>query len=256
MSETLRGHPQIRVRMGAHSEPVNKIEDVNGQHNVAGAGINTARPVLDCGDAGSIFFSRKGSLMISSNMGTSALTWLTWGSVPVKHGVKLRLVNFVSGRAGNSECPEKLKNDAFSPVTEADQRLRRSRSRRLLISALTVAALVLCISAIIWIRWHDRHEISYSVAVMQFLILSDERRDAYFDDGMQNDIFRDLVKIADLKVISRPSVKKYRDIATLNLKEIANELHVRYILESSVQRANDRIRVQVQMIDDDNDAHV
>ena len=59
ISEALRSHPQIRVRMGAHSGPVNKIEDVNGQHNVAGAGINTAQRVLDCGDAGHILLSKR-----------------------------------------------------------------------------------------------------------------------------------------------------------------------------------------------------
>jgi len=119
-----------------------------------------------------------------------------------------------------------------------------------------VAVLVLGTSAIVWIRWHDRHEISKSVAVLPFESLSDERRDAYFADGMQNEIIRDLVKIADLKVISRPSVEKYRKLANLDLRQVANDLHVRYILEGSVQRANDRIRVQAQLIDVPVDAHV
>ena len=59
ISEALRNHPEIRVRMGAHSGPVNEVEDVNGQHNVAGAGINTAQRVLDCGDAGHILLSKR-----------------------------------------------------------------------------------------------------------------------------------------------------------------------------------------------------
>jgi len=87
-----------------------------------------------------------------------------------------------------------------------------------------------------------------SIAVLPFESLSDERSDAYFADGMQAEILRDLVKIADLKVISRPSVARYHDLANLDLGQVASALGARYFLEGSVQRANDRIRVQVQLL--------
>ena len=88
-----------------------------------------------------------------------------------------------------------------------------------------------------------------SIAVLPFESLSDEHSDAYFADGMQAEILRGLVKIADLKVISRPSVAKYRDLASLDLSQIAHALGARYLLEGSVQRANALIRVQAQLID-------
>jgi TolB-like protein/Flp pilus assembly protein TadD len=87
-----------------------------------------------------------------------------------------------------------------------------------------------------------------SIAVLPFASLSDAHSDAYFADGMQAEILRGLVKIADLKVISRPSVAKYHDLANLDLTQIAYTLGARYLLEGSVQRANDRIRVQVELL--------
>src|SRR5256885_6500731 len=95
-----------------------------------------------------------------------------------------------------------------------------------------------------------------SIAVLPFESLSDQRSDAYFADGTQAEILRGLVKIADLKVISRPSVAKYRDLASLDLSKVAYALGVRYLLEGSVQRANDRIRVQAQLLDATTDAQV
>jgi serine/threonine-protein kinase len=88
-----------------------------------------------------------------------------------------------------------------------------------------------------------------SIAVLPFESLSDQRSDAYFADGTQAEILRGLVKIADLKVISRPSVAKYRNLASLDLSKVAYTLGVRYLLEGSVQRADDRIRVQAHLLD-------
>ncbi len=88
-----------------------------------------------------------------------------------------------------------------------------------------------------------------SIAVLPFESLSDEHRDAYFADGMQDEILRGLIKIADLKVISRPSVAKYHDLASLDLRRVAYALDARYLLEGSVQRARDRIRVHTQLLD-------
>jgi TolB-like protein/Flp pilus assembly protein TadD len=88
-----------------------------------------------------------------------------------------------------------------------------------------------------------------SIAVLPFESLSDEHRDAYFADGMQDEILRGLIKIADLKVISRPSVAKYHDLANLDLRRVAYALDARYLLEGSVQRARDRIRVHTQLLD-------
>ena len=135
ISKALRNHPEIRVRMGAHSGPVNKVEDVNGQHNVAGAGINTAQRVLDCGDAGHILLSKRLADDLAE-YGHWRPHLTDMGECTVKHGVRLRLVNFVDGSVGNSARPEKLRSDTGSPVASLDQ-LRKSRQRRVFFSGLT-----------------------------------------------------------------------------------------------------------------------
>ncbi|MDQ6654228.1 MAG: FlgO family outer membrane protein, partial [Verrucomicrobiota bacterium] len=95
-----------------------------------------------------------------------------------------------------------------------------------------------------------------SIAVLPFANLSDDKANAFFADGVQDEVLTDLAKIADLKVISRTSVMQYRDSSTRNLRAIARELGVAHVLEGSVQRAGDRIRVNAQLIDARSDSHL
>ena len=95
-----------------------------------------------------------------------------------------------------------------------------------------------------------------SIAVLPFENLSDEKQNAFFTDGVQDEILTDLAKIADLKVISRTSVMQYKSGAQRNLREIGQQLGVAHLLEGSVQRAANRIRVNAQLIDARSDAHL
>ncbi len=95
-----------------------------------------------------------------------------------------------------------------------------------------------------------------SIAVLPFENLSDDKENSYFASGMQDEILFDLAKIADLKVISRASVMKYKSASERNLGEIAKVLGVSYVIEGTVQRAGDRIRVTIQLIDARTDYHV
>ncbi len=99
------------------------------------------------------------------------------------------------------------------------------------------------------------HKIDKSIAVLPFENLSDEKENAYFADGVQDDILTNLSKIGDLKVISRTSVMPYRG-HTSNVREIGKALGVSTILEGSVRRAGNRVRVNVQLIDANNDEHL
>src|SRR5207248_3758916 len=99
------------------------------------------------------------------------------------------------------------------------------------------------------------HKIDKSIAVLPFENLSDEKENAYFADGVQDDILTNLSKIGDLKVISRTSVMGYRGRAS-NLREIGKTLGVSAILEGSVRRAGNRVRVNVQLIDANTDEHL
>jgi TolB-like protein/Flp pilus assembly protein TadD len=95
-----------------------------------------------------------------------------------------------------------------------------------------------------------------SIAVLPFEDLSDDKGSAFFADGMQDEILTDLAKVKDLKVISRTSVMQYKNFATRNLREIAQQLGVVHVLEGSVQRVGNRVRVSAQLIDARNDAHL
>jgi len=95
-----------------------------------------------------------------------------------------------------------------------------------------------------------------SIAVLPFENLSDDKANAYFADGVQDEILTDLAKVADLKVISRTSVMAYRNAAARNLREIGQQLGVAHLLEGSVQRASGKIRINAQLIDARSDAHL
>jgi len=99
-------------------------------------------------------------------------------------------------------------------------------------------------------------KIDKSIAVLPFQNLSDEKENAYFADGIQDDILTNLSKIGDLKVISRMSVMSYRGEGTRNAREIGKALGVATLLEGSVRRVGNRVRVNVQLIDASNDEHV
>src|SRR5213595_2832401 len=100
------------------------------------------------------------------------------------------------------------------------------------------------------------HKIDKSIAVLPFQSLSDEKENAYFADGMQDDILTNLSKIGDLKVISRTSVMSYRDAGLRSAREIGKALGVAALLEGSVRRIGNRVRVNVQLINANNDEHI
>src|SRR6266481_4809545 len=108
IAEKLKQYPQLKLRMGIHSGPVNEVRDVNGRANVAGAGINIAQRVMDCGDADHILLSKR----VAEDLAQSR-QWRPYlhdlGECAVKHGAPVFLVNFYSDGVGNPHLPEKLK---------------------------------------------------------------------------------------------------------------------------------------------------
>src|SRR5262245_34771871 len=108
ISEALKTHPELRVRMGIHSGPVNEITDLNEQANIAGAGINIAQRVMDCGDSGHILLSKH----IAEDLEHSA-RWRPLlhelGKCKAKHGEVISVVNLYDEEVGNPQLPEKFK---------------------------------------------------------------------------------------------------------------------------------------------------
>ena len=113
ISKALKSHPELRVRMGIHSGAVNEITDLNEQANIAGAGINIAQRIMDCGDAGHILLSRH----VAEDL-EQYRQWQPYlhdlGECEVKHGVRVHAVNFYTDEVGNPEVPQK-----FKPVAAA-----------------------------------------------------------------------------------------------------------------------------------------
>jgi TolB-like protein/Flp pilus assembly protein TadD len=256
ISAALKFHPEIRVRMGIHSGPVNQVVDVSDRSNVAGAGIDMAQRVMDCGDAGHILLSKR--------VAEDLAPFPRWnphlhdlGECEVKHGRKISLVNFYTDTVGNPQTPKKCALAKPKPL------LTRQRA---LIGATILLILALVIGSLIFLRQtasrpgttatsSASRATSKSIAVLPFENLSHDPDNAYFADGIQEEILTRLSKIADLKVISRTSTQRYKSKPD-NLPEIAKQLGVANILEGTVQKAADQVRVNVQLISARNDSHL
>jgi len=128
--------------------------------------------------------------------------------------------------------------------------------RRNLILLIATGVIVSAAAGFFLLPRASARKIDKSIAVLPFQNLSDEKENAYFADGMQDDILTNLSKIGDLKVISRMSVMSYRGESTRNAREIGKALGVATLLEGSVRRVGDRVRVNVQLIDANNDEHI
>ena len=249
--EALRNHPSIHVRMGIHSGPVNSIPDVNDRPNVAGAGINIAQRIMDCADAGHILLSKR--------VAEDLAQYAHWkpklhdlGEIEIKHGAVISVVNLCGEGFGNATIPQRMQ--------QARRRSPRRGNKRFQLIGAGVAALLLIAAAYFIYRgapWRTQNDIASakSIAVLPFENLSDDKQNSYFADGIQDDILTALSKISDLKVISRSSVMRYRDNKR-NLREISRELNVANVLEGSVRRVANEIRVTAQLIDARTATHI
>jgi TolB-like protein/Flp pilus assembly protein TadD len=255
ISKVLRANPEFQLRMGIHSGPVNKITDVNDRANIAGAGINIAQRVMDCADGGHILLSKRMAEDLSQSR-----PWRQYlhdlGECSVKHGVAVSLVNLYTDEIGNPAVPEKMKKarQEQASLAGADTQSERRRRRRLLIGVAGLVMLAGAIAATI-LLWPQPSE--KSIAVLPFENFSDNKENAFFADGIQDDILTSLARIEGLRVISRTSVMGYGGgKGSHNLREISKALKVANILEGSVRREGNRIAVTVQLIDARHDRHL
>jgi TolB-like protein/Tfp pilus assembly protein PilF/class 3 adenylate cyclase len=248
INRKLQSRPQLKLRMGIHSGPVNPVADVNDQANLAGAGINIAQRVMSCGDAGHILLSKHFAEDLEHYAHWRSLLHDV-GRVEVKHGARIPIVNLYTDQLGNAALPAKL---------------RRARTAFRLKSAVVVVLLLIAVLGVgFWMLRRSQGKFesqaalipSKSLAVLPFENLSRDPDNAYFADGIQDEILTRLSKIADLKVISHTSTQHYKS-APVNLPEIAKQLGVAHILEGSVQKSGDSVRVNVQLIKAANDSHL
>src|SRR5437899_1807703 len=271
ISSAAKKYPELKLRMGIHSGPVSGVVDVSGRSNIAGAGINIAQRVMDCGDAGHV--------LVSKHMAEDLEQYGHWkrhlhdlGECEVKHGVRVAVVNLYTENLGNPEVPQKFRQarKGAAPV------VREKSGWRWIVAVPVVLIAALIIGAVILSRrsapvasgsgaspvptatppTNAAAVPEKTIAVLPFDNLSRDPDNAFFTDGVQDEILTDLAKVADLKVISRSSVMQYKSEVARDLRKIGRELGVAHLLEGSVQRASNRIRVNAQLIDARSDAHL
>src|SRR5262249_46085622 len=191
VARSLKESSSIEVRMGIHSGPVSKVSDVNDRSNVAGAGINIAQRVMDCGDAGHI--------LLSKHVAEDLEHYRYWqpylhdcGEVEVKHGLRLGLVNFYNDEIGNPSAPGKIRF--------ASQTSPASTRRRRMVIALTVAAALVLIVGTLYKTFSPPRKVApagplRSLAVLPLKNLSGDPAQDYFADGVTDSLTTDMAHI-------------------------------------------------------------
>src|SRR5438874_10154027 len=202
--------PQLRLRMGIHSGPVNEVVDLNEQANIAGAGINIAQRVMDCGNAGHILVSKRVADDLEHySQWRSLLHEL--GECEVRHGLRISLLNLYGDEIGNPELPEKFRQ------AKAETTLGAAPAK--------------------------------SVAVLPFVNMSADKNDEYLSDGMTEELINALARVPGLRVPGRTSCFAFKGKNEDDIfRKVGEQLHVNAVLEGSVRKAGDKLRVAAQLI--------
>src|SRR6266403_1476394 len=231
---------------------------------------------MDCGDAGHILLSKR--------VADDLEQYPQWrpqlhdlGECEVKHGARVHAVNLYTDEVGNPAVPQKFKQAAVTRKTTAavSESAAKSAGRRwamigsavLIIAAVAIGLFLQVGTHLRGVRQNAVAEqgraggaplpiSEKSIAVLPLENLSEEKENAFFADGIQDELLSNLSKIKDLKVFSRTSVMQYKTAITRNLREIARQLGVTNVVEGSVRRSGNHIRVSVQLIDALTDRHI
>jgi TolB-like protein/Tfp pilus assembly protein PilF len=242
------------------------VTDVNDKTNIIGSGMNVAQRVLECADAGHI--------LLSKHVAEDLAQYRHWqlylrdlGECEVKHGLRLHLFSLCKDGLGNPQIPEKLKRRRWKQDSAPVRPVSQPQFPKFLLAvALAGSLLAVVVTSLIFFHGAPTRAVistvsraetrsmpvpipEKSIAVLPFENLSKEKENAYFADGVQDEILTALAKVADLKVISRTSTLQYKTGAPRNLREIATALGVAHVVEGSVQRAANRVRVNAQLVD-------
>src|SRR5438045_2289374 len=174
------------------------------------------------------------------------------GECAVKHGVPTSIINLYADEIGNAQLPQRVKqwqSEQAAQAADGSPSVFRRRGVLVAAGALLIAIATFCV----WLYFKQTEGTSLvpdkTIAVLPFQNFSPDKENAFFADGVQDDILTSLAKIKDLRVISRSSVMKFRDVAAQNLRRIGKTLGVANILEGSVRREGDRVVVNVQLVD-------
>ncbi len=256
IGRALKDCPDLGLRMGIHSGPVNKISDVNDRSNLAGGGINIAQRVMDCGDAGHILLSKRVAEDLEQHS-----KWRPHlqdlGECEVKHGVRVSVVNLCTGEVGNAELPEKFaraRHEQDVAAAAAGHAIAVHRRKMALLAGSVLAMLAVGVG--FWV-FSERKAATATLAAARIGSLavkpldnfSGDATQDYFADGMTDELINKLSQIGALKrVISRSTMTKYK-LSPKSAAEIARELNVAAVVEGSVVLSGDQARISVQLIE-------
>jgi serine/threonine-protein kinase len=222
INKALKSHAELKVRMGVHSGPVNEIKDLNEQANIAGAGINLAQRVMDCGDAGHILLSRRVAEDLEHYpRWKSCLHDL--GEMEVKHGARVHLFNLYADGLGNPEVPEKLHLQKEADDTGSDASARRDEG--------------------------------FWVAVLPFKCSGSNSDLTALAEGLTEEIVTGLSRFSYLKVVSRSSTSRVAN-ESVDVRSAAKELGARYVMDGSLRQAGSKLRLAMQLVDAVSAAHL
>src|SRR5438034_430794 len=247
IARALKEHQRIALRMAIHSGPVNEVVDVNQRQNIAGAGINMAQRVMDCGDAGHI--------LLSKHVAEDLEEYEQWrpllhdlGACEVKHGVRIDISNLYSDEVGNPQLPKKLQ--------AVKKHHAHVRWAAVAIGLLVLGAIV---AAFMIVSRRPATSLTgipeKSIAVLPFVNMSEDKANEYFSDGISEELLNLLAKIPQLQVTARTSSFAFKGKET-GIPEIARTLHVAHVLEGSVRKAGNSVRITAQLIRAGTDTHL
>ena len=252
ISKALKSHPELRVRMGIHSGPVNEITDLNEQANIAGAGINIAQRVMDCGDAGHILLSRH----VAEDLENYA-RWHpylhTLGDCEVKHGQRISLVNFFTAEIGNPNPPKKC---LAAQEKESAAASSIFRSPPALITIATLLVILFAVGVFFFSRgkllqsWRTGVPPAgnRSVAVLPFENTTNDPNAEYLAEGISEALINSLTELQQLRVIARTTAFHYKG-KEINPKQVGRELNVGAVLMGRVRQIQDALSIQVDLVD-------
>ena len=249
IASAIRSHPEIRLRMGIHSGPVNEVVDVNERTNVAGAGVDMAQRVMDCGDAGHI--------LLSKHVADDLTPFPRWhphlhelGECEVKHGRIISLVNFFTGEIGNAARPTKC--SARREVAGVGVQPDRSRRKLVLVAAASLIALTAVVLGLLRLKgWGPAgaaQSPNRTIAVLPFENASGDPNAEYLSEGISEALINSLTELQELRVIARATAFHYKGKG-VDPKRVGRELNVATVLTGKIRQMEDALTVQVDLVD-------
>jgi serine/threonine protein kinase/TolB-like protein/Tfp pilus assembly protein PilF len=217
IARSLKAHPEIKLRMGIHSGLVYRIFNIAGERDVAGAGINFAQRVMDCGDTGHILLSKE-MVHILREFGERDEHLEDLGEVLVKHGAPVHLFNLYTDELGNRDRPQKVQ--AMQPTVMRPLSSEAARSGAI-----------------------------DSLAVLPLQNASADPAMEYLSDGITESIINILSQLTSLRVMARSTVFRYKGRDAVDSREVGRELGVRAVMMGRVLQLNDNLIIKTELVD-------